>query len=174
MAYQRKAGDKITFWKINHPPEDFSYSEWQDFLKKKIVVIKGKSELEKFTAIRIGDYFYLHQGNTQLIKGSGIKLVGRIIDEEPKPYPNNIEFWQRRYEMIFPTDGISLNEQFYSYLSKSYTPNFVSKEKGSKTLYEIPKSQATEFERAILQSFFGVDIKMIFLVISTVIIATIE
>ena len=147
MAYQRKAGNKITFWKVNHAPEDFSNSEWKILLEKKIIIVcgNGSHEEDMFFAIRRGDYFYLHHGNTEMIPDSGIKLIGRIIDDNPVPCPIKSKYFQRHYEMIFPTDGVPLNGKFSTNLTqKDYKPNSFSK-LGSKTIYEIRQNQAENF-----------------------------
>ena len=65
MAYQRKAGNLRTFWKVNHPANSFSDAEWKIFLKQRIIAVNGTKEIERLIAMCNGDYFYLCHGNTR-------------------------------------------------------------------------------------------------------------
>lgn len=155
MAYQRLAGDKITFWEVIHRATSFSSDDWEFLLNEGIIVTFGEKNVEKLSAMRNGDYFYLCN--------SGIKLIGRIIDDEPEfcEYKKNY-FWegyQRHYKMIFPVDGVPLIQKFYRGEEKYYTPNFLSGLNKHKHLVEISQDNASEFEKDILRPFFGVGIE---------------
>ena len=156
MAYQRKSGDKITFWRINHRSHYFSDKDWEFFLSQKIIVVTGESELERLSEMHRGDYFYLHHGNISG-HGQGIKLIGKIIDDTPKPCPNYKNFFQRSYEMIFPSNGVPLSGKFYKGSAEGYNPNSGGGQ-GIGFIYEIHQNQATEFEKNILRPFFGVNL----------------
>ena len=157
MAYQRKAGDKRTIWRINHGAKFFSEDEWSLFLEQKVIVVAGTPEVEKLTAMRRDDYFYLHHGNKSA-GGQGMKLIGKIIDDEPEPCPTKAEWFQRKYEMLFPVDGMPLSGKFYKGAEKGYAPNFLGCS-GTATIYEIPQYQAKDFENNILVPFFNIEIK---------------
>ena len=167
MAYQRKAGDKITFWRVNHSPLLIITDEWFKYLiEKKTIVTTGKNDIKKLKAMLYGDYFYLHHGNTQLTFVGGIKLIGRIADDEAEPCSFDNSWFQRHYEILFPTDGLPLSQEkrFYNDTPKDYTPGLLDSEIENNIindlLYEIPKYQSTDFEKDILIPFFGVGIKI--------------
>ena len=42
MAYQRKAGDRITFWEVIHRATAFSSDDWEFLLNEGIIVTFGK------------------------------------------------------------------------------------------------------------------------------------
>lgn len=156
MAYQRKAGNKRTIWKINHRSENFSNSEWQKFINQRIIVIKGEHEIDKFAAMQRGDYFYLCHGNNRARLDGGIKLIGRIIDDVPEYCPYKKEWLQRHYDMIIPLDGMPLNGKFYDEEAENFTPNFYGND--DEIIYEISKEQLTSFEENILWYFFEIEI----------------
>lgn len=158
MAYQRKAGNFRTIWKINHSTGFFSDDEWNHFIEQRVLVVNGEKEIDMLTAMLKGDYFYLCHGNNAARICSGIKLIGRIIDNVPEPCQIKNGWFQRHYEMIFPTDGVSLTKKFYNGTAKKYTPNFFQNAVDA-TIYEIPQDQANDFERDILRPFFDVGIK---------------
>ncbi len=159
MAYQRKAGDKITFWKINHSAGFLSDDEWKYFLEQRIIVISGKKGIDMLEIMCKGDYFYLCHGNTKSRIYGGIKLIGRIVDDGCELYQRRKGCFQRHYEMLFPTNGIPLTKKFYDGSAKEYTPAFLDWTQVGATIYEISQAQAADFERDILQPFFGVGIK---------------
>ncbi len=157
MSYKRKAGDNATFWRVNHGAKVFSEDEWKLYLEQKVIVVAGTKEEEKLTAMRRGDYFYLHHGNKSM-GAQGIKLIGKIIDDAPEPCPTKENWLQRHYEMLFPTDGVPLNGKIYHGAEKGYAPNYLGNS-GTATIYEIPQSDAEKFEQNILRPFFDVGIK---------------
>ena len=157
MAYQRKAGDNVTFWRVNHGARFFSEDEWNHFLEHKVIGVAGKEETEKLTAMRKGDYFYLHHGNKSS-GGQGVKLLGKIIDDMPEPCSTKNGWFQRHYEILFPADGVPLTGKFYDGSEKGYAPNFLGGS-GTATIFEIPQAQASDFEQNILRPFFGIGIE---------------
>ena len=163
MAYQRKAGDNITFWKINHLPSSDKFNflnyDWKSCIVNRIIIVRGKSECEKLTAMRRGDYFYLCHGNVQERAQGGIKLIGRIIDDKPTPYPVKRpgEYYQRHYEMLFPKNGEPLMGKFYTGEEKAYAPGFFGGDL-NESIYEISQEQADDFETDILWSFFEAEL----------------
>lgn len=156
MAYQRKAGDNVTFWRVNHGAKLFSETEWKLFLEQKVIVVAGDKEVEKLSAMRFGDYFYLHHGNKS--DGQGIKLLGRIVDNDYEPCPTKQNWFQRHYKMLFPINGVPMTGKIYNDIPKGYAPNFLGGS-GSATIHEIPKDQSNDFEQRILIPFFGIEIK---------------
>lgn len=156
MAYRRKAGNNITFWRVNHGAGHFLIEDWDFFLEQRVIVVAGTFEVEKLTAMKRGDYFYLHHGNKS-VGGQGIKLIGQIIDDSPRTCPTKDGWYQRRYKMLFPADGVPLSGKFYYGADKGYAPNFLGNS-GNATIYEIPRTQADDFEKNILQPFFGIGI----------------
>ena len=171
MAYQRKSGDKITFWRVNHSPlQIITDEQFRYLIEKKIIVTTGKNDVKKLRAMRYGDYFYLHHGNTQLTFSSGIKLIGRIIDDKAEACSFDNGWFQRHYEVLFPTDGLPLSpalnpeKRFYNEPPKDYTPGLLDSELENSImydlLYEIPKYQSADFEKDILIPFFGIEIKV--------------
>ena len=153
MSYQRLAGDRITFWEVIHRATAFSSDDWEFLLNEGIIVTFGKKNIERLSAMRNGDYFYLCN--------RGIKLIGRIIDDEPEicEYKKNYfhEGYQRHYEMIFPVDGVPLIKKFYRGEEKYYTPNFSGNL--HKHVVEISQDDASDFEKNILRPFFGIGIE---------------
>lgn len=158
MAYQRKAGNRRTIWKINHLASLFSDAEWEFLLNKRIIVVNGKKEIERLSSMLNGDYFYLCHGNNKSRINGGVKLIGRIIGNELENNKFKIDGAQRHYEMIFPTDGVPLSGIFYDEQMKIYTPNYFGDVVDS-TIYEISPEQYTEFEEYILDYLFGIEIK---------------
>ena len=156
MAYKRKAGDNVTFWRVNHGAKLFSETEWKLFLEQKVIVVAGDKEVEKLKSMRFGDYFYLHHGNKS--DGQGIKLLGRIIDYDYEPCPTKQNWFQRHYKMLFPINGVPMTGKIYNDIPKGYAPNFLGGS-GSATIHEIPKDQSNDFEQRILIPFFGIEIK---------------
>ena len=77
MAYQRLAGDRITFWEVIHRATSFSSDDWEFLLNERIIVTFGKKNIERLSAMRNGDYFYLCEARI-------VKLIGQIIDDEPE------------------------------------------------------------------------------------------
>ncbi|MBR4152726.1 MAG: AAA family ATPase [Selenomonadaceae bacterium] len=154
MAYQRYAGDKITFWKVNHSPFNFSKEKLAYFLGQKAIVAFGKDEVEKLKAMKSGDYFYLCHGNEKNNSQSGVKLIGQIIDKSTK-FCSTMTCLQRNYRIIFPKNGIPLVGKFYFGYEYNFAPNMDKKS----TIYEIPQVQSINFEKAILCPFFGVSIE---------------
>lgn len=153
MAYQRRAGDNITFWEVIHRSTSFSSDDWEFLLNERVIVTFGKKNIDRLVAMRNGDYFYL-------CEALRVKFIGRIIDDEPeKFYKKNYfhEGYQRHYEMIFPKDGIPLIKKFYRGEEKYYTPN--SSDDFHRHLVEIRQYNASEFEKDILRPFFGVGIE---------------
>ncbi|MBQ6296354.1 MAG: AAA family ATPase [Selenomonadaceae bacterium] len=156
MAYQRKAGDRITFWEVIHRATSFSSDDLEFLLNEGIIITFGKKNIERLSAMRNGDYFYL-------CEAVRVKLIGRIIDDEPEfcEYKKNY-FWagyQRHYEMIFPADGVPLIKKFYRGEEKYYTPNFSSGLYNHKHVVEISQDDASDFEKNILRPFFGIGIE---------------
>ena len=174
MAHKRKSGNKITFWRVNHPKlVNIIGVNLMYFINQKIIVTSGKLSVSNLKLMRRGDYFYLYHGSIDsmieygmtLIDKSGddmvdgeIKLIGRIIDDEIEPCSIMNGFFQRRYEIIFPTDGIPISGNYYEGLQKNYDPNFPSDD--NEIIYEIPQSQSSTLEKNILIPFFGVKIKV--------------
>ena len=155
MAYQKLAGDKITFWEVIHRATSFSSDDWEFLLNERVIVTFGKKNIESLSAMQNGDYFYL-------CKSRIVKFIGRIIDDEPeKFYKKNYfhEGYQRHYEMIFPADGVPLIKKFYRGEEKYYTPNFSSGLYNHKHVVEISQDDASDFEKDILRPFFGVGIE---------------
>lgn len=136
MAYKRKAGELITFWRVNHGAKHFSSDDWEFFLEQRVLIVAGISEVDKLTAMRNGDYFYLHHGNRST-GGQGIKLIGQIVDDTPAPCPTRNDWFQRRYKIILPAYGVPLSEKFYDGIDKGYAPSFFGGA-GNATIYEIP------------------------------------
>ncbi len=124
MAYQRKAGDKITFWKINHSAVFFAEEDLKYFLEQKIIIVNRKNELDMLATMCRGDYFYLCHGNNKSRIYGGIKLIGRIVDDGCELYQRRKGCFQRHYEMLFPNNGIPLTKKFYDGSAKEYTPAF--------------------------------------------------
>lgn len=154
MAYQRLAGNKITFWEVIHRATSFSSDDWKFLLNERIIVTFGNKNIERLSAMHNGDYFYLCQ--------TGVKLIGRIIDDEPEEFYKKNYFWegyQRHYEMIFPVDGIPLIKKFYRGEAKYYTSNFLIDSDNHKHVVEISQDDASDFEKDILRPFFGVGIE---------------
>lgn len=156
MAYQRKAGNLRTFWEVIHRATSFSSDDWEFLLNEGIIVTFGEKNVERLSAMHNGDYFYL-------CEAVRIKLIGRIIDDEPEfcKYKKNY-FWegyQRHYEMIFPVNGVPLIKKFYRGEEKYYTPNFLSGLNNHKHVVEISQDDASEFEKDILRPFFGIGIE---------------
>lgn len=155
MAYQRLAGDKITFWEVIHRATSFSSDDWEFLLNERIIVTFGKKNIESLSAMQNGDYFYLCESRI-------VKLIGRIIDDEPEEfYKKNYfhEGYQRHYKMIFPAYGVPLIKKFYRGEEKYYTPNFSSGLYNHKHVVEIRQDDASDFEKDILRPFFGVGIE---------------
>lgn len=157
MAYQRKAGDRITFWEVIHRPTSFSSDDLEFLLNEGIIITFGKKNIDRLSAMRNGDYFYL-------CEAVRVKLIGRIIDDEPeKSYKKNYfhDGYQRHYEMIFPVDGVPLIKKFYRSEEKYYTPNFSGSLNNQKRphVVEISQDDASDFEKNILRPFFGIGIE---------------
>ena len=155
MAYQRLAGDRITFWEVIHRATSFSSDDWEFLLNEGIIVTFGEKNVERLSAMCNGDYFYLCN--------RGIELIGRIIDDEPEfcEYKKNYfhKGYQRHYKMIFPVDGLPLSGEFYRGEEKYYTPNFSSGLYNHKHVVEISQDDASDFEKDILRPFFGIGIE---------------
>ena len=158
MSYKRKTGDKITFWRVNHSPLLIITDEWFNYLiLEKIIITTGKNDVKKLKSMRCGDYFYLHHGNTQSMLNSGIKLIGRITDDKAETCSFDNSWFQRHYEVLFPTDGFPLSQalspekRFYNEPQKDYTPVLLDSEIENNImydlLYEIPKYQSADFEK---------------------------
>ena len=142
MAYQRKAGDLKTIWRVNHRPGDFSSKELSRFSKERVIVL-SKNVIEELTAMRREDYFYLHYGKT-------IQLLGKIIDDTPEPCPIKDSWWQRHYEILRePSNKISKG--------MSYKSDYVLI--SEKIIYEISSNESASFARDILRPFFNIEIK---------------
>lgn len=156
MAYQRLAGDRITFWEVIHRATAFSSDDWEFLLNERIIVTFGKKNIERLSVMRNGDYFYLCGARI-------VKLIGRIIDDEPEfcEYKKNYfhKGYQRHYKMIFPVDGLPLSGEFYRGEEKYYTPNFSSGLYNHKHVVEISQDDASDFEKDILRPFFGIGIE---------------
>jgi len=157
MAYQRKAGDFRTIWKINHASEHFYNQEWKMFIEQRVIVVRGENAVDRLLEMRCGDYFYLTHGNNASRTHGGIKLIGRIIDNDMEPCSAKKGWFQRHYEMLFPTDGVPLTGKFYSDVAREYTPNFFGN-KDDEMIYEIPQENSNAFEEDILWSFFEIEI----------------
>ncbi|MBR6888021.1 MAG: AAA family ATPase [Selenomonadaceae bacterium] len=144
MAYQRKAGNFKTIWRINQRTEDFSAEELSRFLEEHIIVL-SKNVIEELAAVRREDYFYLHHGNT-----NAVKLLGKIIDDAPEPYPNKRGWFQRHYEKLRkPSSKIPKGVRYegdYALIS-------------SKIIYEIGKTESSQLENDILRPLFNIKIK---------------
>ncbi|MBR1647073.1 MAG: AAA family ATPase [Selenomonadaceae bacterium] len=162
MAYQRKAGNLRTIWKINHHPKDFSDYEWRTFIEQRVIILKSNSDqcVDRFIFMKRDDYFYLCHGDEPKRAQSGTKLIGRIIDDVPeiRRYSGKNCWIQRHYEMIYPTDGIPLDKIFYNEEARPYTPNF-SLNEADEIIYEVSKDEAKGFEEYILDYLFGLEIK---------------
>ena len=141
MAYQRKAGNLKTIWRVNHRPEDFSQKELSRFSKEHVIVL-SKNVIEELTAMRREDYFYLHCGNT-------IQLLGKIIDDTPEPCPIKDGWRQRHYEILRePSNKTSKGMRYSDYALIS-----------AKIIYEISSNESASFARDILRPFFNMEIK---------------
>ena len=158
MAYQRKAGNLRTIWKVNHGAGFFTDNEWKHFIKQRIIAVDGVEEIERLSSMRNGDYFYLCHGNNKSRIYGGVKLIGRIVDDEPEYCSSKRDWFQRHYEMVFPTDGVPLSGIFYDEEIKIYTPNY-SRNIVDSTIYEVSPEQSSEFEEYVLDYLFGIEIK---------------
>lgn len=159
MAYQRKAGNRRTIWKINHASENFSDAEWQTFIEQRIIVLRGEAKLlDRLWKMRCGDYFYLVHGNYVLRPYGGIKLIGRITDNEMKQCQTKEGWFQRSYEMVLPIDGKPLIGKFCSGEGSKYTPNFIDNNEDD-IIYEISQEEGRDFEDDILWTYFEVEVK---------------
>ena len=107
--------------------------------------------------MRKGDYFYLCHGNNQSRSYGGVKLIGRIIDTAPETCPFKSGWYQRRYDMICPIDGVPLSKTFYAEQIKIYAPNYLGNVVDS-VIYEISQEQASEFEEYVLDYLFGLEL----------------
>ena len=137
MAYQRKAGNKRTIWRINHRPEDFSEEELSLFMEERVIVVKN-SLADELKAIRQTDYFYLHYGN----QNHCIKLLGKIIDDTLEICPIKDGYFQRHYEILCAaSDKDSRGKQYGDHLPMS-----------SKIIYEV--NESLRLEKDILKPFF--------------------
>ena len=155
MAYQRLSGNRITFWEVIYRSTPFSSEDLEFLLNEGIIVTFGEKNVEKLSAMRNGDYFYL-------CEAVRVKFIGRIIDDEPeKFYKKNFfhEGYQRHYKMIFPVDGVPLIKKFYRGEEKYYTPNFLSGLNNHKHVVEISQDDASDFEKDILRPFFDIGIE---------------
>ena len=151
MAYQRKAGNKITFWRVNYNPDEFSDDEREKFIKDKIIVI-NEIQLDIFSSMFIGDYFYLYYSTKDITSNSIIMLIGKITDYAPEPCKTKVGYWQRHYEIVLPTDKKPVNKEF-TIIGRSYLPY------KRDSLREIRMKDSYSFQEDILRPYFGVNIE---------------
>ena len=159
MPYERYSGDNITFWKVDHQPtkNGFTNSEWKSAIEQRVIMVNGRSNIERLTAMKRGDYFYLCHGNIRGNTQGGIKLIGRIVDYKPESSSIKRGWSQRHYEMLFPKNGEPLMGKFYDGEEKSYAPGIFGKG-NHEPICEINKEQASEFENDILWSCFEAEL----------------
>ena len=87
-------------------------------------------------------------------------MIGRIIDDKPEPCTSKRDWFQRRYEMIFPIEAVPLSGIFYDEQMKIYTPNTLGNIVDS-TIYEISQEQSSEFEGYVLDYLFGIELGVV-------------
>ena len=139
----------MAFWKVNHGPQHnnrilFNVDDWKMLLDEKLIVVHEDINIQR------QDYFYLTHGNKSN-NGQGIQLLGRIIGEPELCTLEKWSGWQQcRYEVIKLT--VCEDKFFHADYRKGWTPNFQS------TIFKVPESQESEFERLILRPYFNMKI----------------
>lgn len=155
MAYQRKSGDKITFWKVNHTSNDFSDSDLETLIEKRIIVANKKSKL---TSMKRGDYFYLVHGGLKIKTQMDVKLIGRIADDYIEPCSIKVNWFQRHYKILFPTNEVPIQGKIYDSEEKGY--DFLNFIQVNSSIEEISQYYEYALEKYILQPLFNVNIKI--------------
>lgn len=140
-------------WKLSHGLDDFSEEDIDDYLKKSIVCVhkdtgsKARSSLPQgvsFTdKVSPGDIFYLCRGNQRIILIGEFSSDGVEIDEDGWAY--------RKYKKLYS----SIKSGRYEGESKWWTPN------NNSTFIEIKKNEYSDFEKLILQPYFGIKLQQL-------------
>ena len=143
---------KPTFWKLSHGSDYFSFGHMLESVYNQVVVMhkstkaKGKNKTkqgENFISAPIGDYFYLTHGN------EGIYLLGQFTGPVDYFYDEADGWVSRPFKFIAASqDGAAYDGE-----EKWWTPNHRS------TFVQVPADELKDFEKWILQPYFGIKLK---------------
>ena len=131
-------------WKVSHG-KDFNQNEVTQCLLRKVITIgeatkKGQAKAFK-DELTVGDFFYLCQGNNEIL------LLGRVSSEWREG--SLFDKWlERDYEIIKK----STKSGSYSGIKKGWSPNYNS------TIKAIPASEQSLFEEEMLKPFFDLEL----------------
>lgn len=141
--------DQLRIWKVSHSPDQFSHEERNQFISVNKVVVHGdtkKGQGKAFTKeMKIGDYFYLCDGN----KGEGIILIGKIISD-PEKYSDDGWLFRNFEPILKLTKPI-----IYKGKKKGWAPDYNS------TCKMVPTTELKLFEQEILIPIFNTSLKML-------------
>lgn len=109
---------------------------------------KGQGQGQSFAEIRQGDYFYL-------VRNGKVILLGKFSTNAPEPAPTErqglAKWWIRQYDIIK-----SIADQ--PLLSTAVPGSQAWKPQGYSTIWEVPTKDYAEFEAALLQPAFSMNL----------------
>lgn len=142
-------------WKISHGTESTGISDENKarFEERQVVVVhsttkaKAQSKVTQgqgfMYTMKKGDFFYLCYGNS-------IRLLGRIISEDPILNPEMEDGWyEREYEII----ELSKDTTSYTGIKKWWTPN------DNSTCIRVSSEDRDQFEELILKPYFNMTVQ---------------
>ena len=151
--YTKRALRNMKIWKISHGVNTIKPASLREALRNRQVVTMGanteKHQGEYFiNDVAKGDIFYLCYTNS-------VQLIGVITSEQTSPNMDmGGDYLERSYAVLYEAKEGSVYPA--NGLRKGWTPNYTS------TLFEIKKNSYSDFEKNILEPYFGITLEELF------------
>ncbi len=135
---------EVVIWKLSHGPTTFKKDLLHLFLQNRLAVagrIMGAGQGTHFMDVPVGTLFYLCHGNN-------VQLIGRLISD-PEETVAGPEYAQRKYDVLFQ----ATRHDRFTGRAEGWTP------KGQTTFWPVYDEKLKDFERLLLQPYFGLSLK---------------
>lgn len=133
-----KTVDGITIWKLSHGPNTFGKAARESLMQRRLAV--AGREFPDFMKVPNGTMFYLCHGNS-------MQLLARFASG-PEDTERGPEYAQRHYEVL----ATAHRHDEFNASREVWTPRGIS------TFRQVPKEKLPDFQRWLLQPYFGIDL----------------
>lgn len=130
----------LEIYKLSHGTSPFTQAERQEYLNRRLAVVHrdtANNQGSQYMSVPVGTLFYLCHGNSP-------RRIGQFTSD-PVPCDKGEGWFQRSYRLLKPAK----RSDRYQDNAKKWSP------KGNSTFWQVGKNDLPDFERTLLEPYFG-------------------